>query len=246
MLGGEPGQGLPVVGEDLGGDAGLGGARVIGSRCGLSSRSRRRGRCAGSGRAAGAGRGAPVVLGVVRVGQFGGVRAQQVVQGVPARDVLGDQVRAGQLGQQRPDLRRAGARRGWPPPARRCRGRDAAPSSRNSRAASALSCWYDQENTARTSVAASPPSNASRPPRASRSSAASAASGNSGWVAARAATIASANGSRAQEAMMSSTASGSAATRSGAEAAGEQLAAPRRRSAGRARSRRRPRPRPGW
>src|SRR5215208_2362448 len=41
------------------------------------------------------------------------------------------------------------------------------PSSRKSRAASELSVRYDQENTARTSVTASPPSNASKPPRRS-------------------------------------------------------------------------------
>jgi hypothetical protein len=33
---------------------------------------------------------------------FGGVGAEQVVEGVPAGDVLDDQVGAGQLGQQRP------------------------------------------------------------------------------------------------------------------------------------------------
>ena len=46
----------------------------------------------------------PVVLGVVRAGQLGGVGAQQVVKGETAGDALGDQVRPGQLGQRGPDL----------------------------------------------------------------------------------------------------------------------------------------------
>ena len=39
-----------------------------------------------------------VVVGVVGVGDFGGVRAEQVVKGEPARNTLGDQVCSGQLG----------------------------------------------------------------------------------------------------------------------------------------------------
>jgi hypothetical protein len=40
------------------------------------------------------------VLAVARVGLLGGVGTEQVVEGVPARGVLGEQVRAGQLGQR--------------------------------------------------------------------------------------------------------------------------------------------------
>ena len=40
------------------------------------------------------------LVGVEVVGEVGGVGAQQVVEGVPARGVLDDQVGAGQLAQQ--------------------------------------------------------------------------------------------------------------------------------------------------
>ena len=74
---------------------------------------------------------------------------------------------------------------------------------------------YDQEKTARTSVVGVAAGERVQVAcRASRSSAASAASGKPGLVAARAATIASASGSRAHRSTISSTASGSAATRS--------------------------------
>jgi hypothetical protein len=47
-----------------------------------------------------------IALGLVGclVGLLGGVGAQQVMEGVPARNVLGDQVRAGQLAQQAADI----------------------------------------------------------------------------------------------------------------------------------------------
>ena len=50
---------------------------------------------------------------VVAAGLLGGVRADQVVQGVPARGVLGDQVGTGQLGEvpaglRQPDTGQAG------------------------------------------------------------------------------------------------------------------------------------------
>ena len=108
-----------------------------------------------------------------------GVGAQQVVEGVPAGGVLGEQVRAGQLGQE-------GVRPGGRQPGQAGRGGDAMsgpgcrPSSRNSRAASALSARYDQENTARTSVAGSSPRKASSAAWSARSSAASSASGKRG------------------------------------------------------------------
>ena len=87
------------------------------------------------------------------------------------------------------------------------------PSRRNSLAASSLSAWQDQENTARTSVARSVPPNGSRVSSAAHSSAAIAASGNPGLAAARAAAMLSASGSRAHRSMISPTASGSPATR---------------------------------
>jgi hypothetical protein len=40
-----------------------------------------------------------VLVGVDAVGQVGGVGTQQVVEGVPAGDVLDQQTRQGQLGQ---------------------------------------------------------------------------------------------------------------------------------------------------
>ena len=80
----------------------------------------------------------PFILGVMSMGLFGGVAAQEVVQAEPARDVLGDHVRQGQLGEQRPrgllwQTGEAGHRR--------CRGvrPRCSPSSRNTRAAEALS-----------------------------------------------------------------------------------------------------------
>ena len=99
VLGLEPGQGLPVIGGLLGGGAGPGrgeGDRLLGWVQ----------------QAGGAGGGVQVVvehpadggvalgLAVGVAGLLGGVGAQQVVEGVPAGDVLGDQVRAGQLAQQ--------------------------------------------------------------------------------------------------------------------------------------------------
>jgi hypothetical protein len=44
-------------------------------------------------------RGGPLGLGLGGAGLVGGVGAQQVVQRIPARDMLGDQVRAGEFGQ---------------------------------------------------------------------------------------------------------------------------------------------------
>ena len=99
VLGLEPGQGLPVIGGLLGSGAGPG--RGEGDR--LLGWVQQEG---------GAGGGvqvvvehpadglAPVGVAVGVVGLLGGVGAQQVVEGVPAGDVLGDQVRAGQLAQQ--------------------------------------------------------------------------------------------------------------------------------------------------
>ena len=49
-------------------------------------------------------------------GYPGGVAADQVVQHVPARPVLGGQAGIGQLGQRPPRLRRGTPRPGWPRP----------------------------------------------------------------------------------------------------------------------------------
>lgn len=45
-----------------------------------------------------------VMVAVVGMSLFNGVSAQQVVEGVPAGAVLGEQVRVGQFGQQHPGL----------------------------------------------------------------------------------------------------------------------------------------------
>ena len=104
---------------------------------------------------------ARVGLAVRRLGLLGGVGAQQVVEGVAAGRGLGEQVAAGEIAQQRPGLRQGHAGQ-----AGRGRGGDVGAgveaSSRNIRAAGASRFWYDQENTARTSVAASPVLRASR------------------------------------------------------------------------------------
>jgi hypothetical protein len=92
--------------------------------------------------------------------------------------------------------------------------------SRYSRAASGLTSRYDQENTPRRSVPASPPSSRSnslvleRSCVLARSSVAKVASGRRGFVATRAAASARANGSPSQRAMMSAAIAGSAAVRS--------------------------------
>ena len=82
------------------------------------------------------------------------------------------------------------------------------------RAADSLNWSYDQDRTARMSVAASPASSASSLLLASRSSAASSASGCLPRPAARPTAMPSASGSLAHSSMISSAASGSAATRS--------------------------------
>ena len=87
------------------------------------------------------------------------------------------------------------------------------PSSRNSRAASAVSARYDHEKTDLTSVAVSPARKGSRARDAPRSSPAMTASGSAGAVAARAAATVSASGNRAHRSMMSDTAAGSRVTR---------------------------------
>ena len=61
------------------------------------------------------------------LGQLGGVGPQQVVKSEPAGSVLGDQVSAGQLGQQPAHLPGRRRRRGWPPRRWRCRGLGARP-----------------------------------------------------------------------------------------------------------------------
>ena len=88
------------------------------------------------------------------------------------------------------------------------------PSSRNTRAASAGRCWYDQEKTARTSARGSPPAS-SRSSRRwwSASSATSSASETSVRAAASSAAIRSASGSRAHAAARSAAAAGSRSTR---------------------------------
>jgi hypothetical protein len=95
----EPGQGLPTIG----------GLADGGASPGRGKDHRLLGRVQNAG---GAGGGVQVVVehpadggvavgGAVGVaGLLGGVGAQQVMQGVPAGHVLGDQVRAGQLAQQ--------------------------------------------------------------------------------------------------------------------------------------------------
>ena len=97
------------------------------------------------------------------VGEAGSVRAQQVVERVTPVRVLGEEVRPGQLAEQGPD-------RLWGVPARlatagaETSGPGCRLSSRNSRTAGGLSVRHDQEKTARTSVASSPPRKASRSP----------------------------------------------------------------------------------
>jgi hypothetical protein len=95
----------------------------------------------------------------------------------------------------------------------RCR-----PSRRNSRATSGARVRNDHENTARTLPDESPASNASRTRCSARSSPSRSASEKSGLTVSWAATTDSANGSRAQNSIRSTTTPGSAAT----------LAAPRR------------------
>ena len=163
-------------------------------------------------------------------GQFRGVRAQQVVERVAAGGVFAEQAGPGELGQQRgrpgaggrPARLAAAAAAGCRGPGAATAAGTAAPRRGQRR--------YDQEKTARTSVAGSPPANAASRPWFSRSSAAMSASGKCGWPAARAATMASASGSRAHTATISSAARRSASTRRAAEPPGEQLAGPRRRS----------------
>ena len=139
VFGLEPGQGLRVPGEPLGG----------GTRARRGQRDRPKGREHHGGAVAGgvqvvaqhlADRGSALGLAVGAAGLIRGVGTQQVVQHIPARDMLGDQVRAGEFGQQaaRPGLSyrgQAGGRGGL------MSGPGCRPSSRNIRAASALSCW---------------------------------------------------------------------------------------------------------
>jgi len=77
---------------------------------------------------------------VVGLGLFGGVGAQQIMEGEPAGGLLGEQVGPRQLGQDGPGLAQGQARQ-----AGRGRGADGgpgcSPSSRNIRAAVASSCW---------------------------------------------------------------------------------------------------------
>ena len=58
----------------------------------------------------------PGGVAVEGAGLLGGVGAQQVMEGVTAGGVLGDQVRAGQFGQQVARLRQPPRRPGWRPP----------------------------------------------------------------------------------------------------------------------------------
>ena len=99
VFGGEPGQRLPVVREFLGAGARLGGRQLdrvrlggqqyVGGTGGMQVVVEHPMRCR-----------APVGVGLFAVGQFGGVVAKEVMEGVPARGVLGEQVRADQFGQQ--------------------------------------------------------------------------------------------------------------------------------------------------
>ncbi|GAA4598805.1 hypothetical protein GCM10023194_77290 [Planotetraspora phitsanulokensis] len=142
--------------------------------------------------------------------RFGGEGAQQVVHAVPVVPVFGDEMRADEVGQERTDTPQRQRRQA----VRVMCGAGCRDSSRNSRAESGANVRYDQLNTARASTDRSVSLNASSVPWASRSSAASATRDVPRATAARAATIASANGSPPHRAMISATASGSAATRS--------------------------------
>jgi hypothetical protein len=141
-----------------------------------------------------------------------GVGAEQVVERKPARQVLGEQVGAGQLtehlvglaGRDPARLAAGGAEMSGP---------GCTPSSRNIRAAMAPRWQSDQENTDRMSVTASPASRMSRRRRASRNCAARSASGRAGSVAARAAAMFSAKGSRAHSPIRACAARGPAARR---------------------------------
>ena len=166
-------------------------------------------------------------LGSSVVGQVGGVGAEQVVQGVPAGRVLGEQVGAGQLGQQPPDLGRGAAGEAGRRGGAQMSGPGCRPSSRNSRAAGACSAPCTTRRTPPGSCpAGSPASNASSRGCRSCSSAARAASGKPVcW--ARAAAIASASGSRAQAAMICVDRLGLGGDPVGAEPAGQQLVGPR-------------------
>jgi hypothetical protein len=90
--------------------------------------------------------GPPVGFAVEPCGTLGGVHAQKVMEGVPAGRVLGQQVRVGQLSEQR-----RGARCGYGEAGRR-RYRHVRPGTRssnlNSRAAAALSAWYENPESA--------------------------------------------------------------------------------------------------
>ena len=116
MFGLEPGQGLPLGHKVLAGDARL--------RRGDAQRRMRRIDQHGGGVS-----GVQVVvqrpadgrppggIAVEGAGLLGGVGAQQVMEGVTAGGVLGDQVRAGKFGQQVARLRRLARRPGWRRPA---------------------------------------------------------------------------------------------------------------------------------
>src|SRR5262249_11421087 len=95
-LRGEPGHGLPMVGEVFGGDPRLGGIegeRVLG---------RGQQPVGGVGGVQvvvkeAVGGAAALLVGIGGVGQVGGVGTQQVMEGVPAGGVLGEQAGPGQL-----------------------------------------------------------------------------------------------------------------------------------------------------
>ena len=209
----EPGQGLRTAGELLRGRARLRRGQVDGLADAVDlDRAGVRGvqvvvQAAARG-------GGPVRRAVRGLRLLEGVGAEQVVERVPARLMLGHHVGAGQLAQRGRRLRlghpgQAG-RGGHDTSGPGCR-----PSNRNIHAAGSLSCSYDQDSTARTSVAASPASSASSRFLVSRSSAASAASEKPGRVAARPAATPRASGSRAHSAISSAAGCGSAARTSG-------------------------------
>ena len=83
--------------------------------------------------------GVAVGLGVEVAGLVGGVGAEQVVEGVPAGCVLGDQAVAGELAQQAAGSRLVAAAR-LAAARTLMSGPGCRPSSRNRRAASGLSC----------------------------------------------------------------------------------------------------------
>ena len=217
-----PARPLVIVGLP-GGGAGPGrgeGHRLL---CRVQQRGRHGRRCAGSGRAPGQWRLAPVGVAVGVAGLLGGVGAEQVVEGVPAGDVLGDQVRAGQLAQHGVGPRAGRGRPGWRRPGRQMSGPGWMPSSRNIRAASLVSCRIVHENTARTLSPGHPHPARPRgqPDRRARRPGRPAVMLDRAM--ARAAATASASGRHAHKLAIRSTAAGSCGGPGGAQPGGQQL-----------------------